>query len=78
MGSEAAYGTHGQEKTSRAASLGYVGQGPTLAGRIIECMCFYQGKEVKNLLAYLGLLINPKDDSAMQRIINFPKRGTYY
>lgn len=36
---------------------------------------FYQRKEVKDLIAYMRLIINPKDDEAFKRIINYPKRG---
>lgn len=36
---------------------------------------FYERAEIKNVLAYLKLFINPKDDQAFIRIINFPKRG---
>lgn len=36
---------------------------------------FYDRQEIKNLLAYLKLLINPYDDESFYRIINFPKRG---
>ena len=36
---------------------------------------FYDRQEIKNLLAYLKLLINPQDDESLYRIINFPKRG---
>ncbi len=42
---------------------------------IIGGVRFYERAEVKDVLAYLRLLINPADDSAMMRIINSPKRG---
>ncbi len=36
---------------------------------------FYQRAEIKNIVAYLRLLVNSQDDQAFKRIINFPKRG---
>ncbi|MDV7400966.1 3'-5' exonuclease, partial [Arthrospira platensis SPKY1] len=36
---------------------------------------FYQRKEVKDLIAYLRLAVNPNDDEAFRRVINYPKRG---
>ena len=36
---------------------------------------FYERAEIKNVLSYLRLFVNPKDEQAFLRIINFPKRG---
>ncbi|MRR14605.1 hypothetical protein EG833_04090, partial [archaeon] len=38
-------------------------------------MRFYERREIKDLLAYLRVLINPADDEALSRIINVPSRG---
>jgi DNA helicase-2/ATP-dependent DNA helicase PcrA len=43
--------------------------------RIYGGTSFYQRKEIKDLLAYCRLTINPKDDEALKRIINYPARG---
>ena len=54
------------EEELRAARLSY---------RVIGGMRFYQRKEVKDVLAYLKLLVNPTDGVAFERIANVPSRG---
>jgi DNA helicase-2/ATP-dependent DNA helicase PcrA len=64
------YRTHAQsrviEEALRGANIGY---------RIVGGMRFYDRAEVKDLLAYLRVMINPSDDMSLLRIINTPARG---
>jgi DNA helicase-2/ATP-dependent DNA helicase PcrA len=46
-----------------------------IAYRIYGGMSFYQRKEVKDMIAYLRIVINQRDEEALKRIINFPARG---
>ena len=43
--------------------------------RIYGGLSFYQRKEIKDVLSYLRLVVNPKDEEALKRVINFPARG---
>ena len=43
--------------------------------RIYGGISFYQRKEIKDVLSYLRLVLNPKDEEALKRVINFPARG---
>lgn len=43
--------------------------------RIYGGLSFYQRKEIKDVLCYLRLVINPKDEEALIRVINYPARG---
>ena len=54
------------EESLRRMNIGY-----TIYGGI----SFYQRKEIKDLLAYLRVIVNPKDEEALKRIINYPARG---
>lgn len=43
--------------------------------KIYGGLSFYQRKEIKDILSYFRLVINPKDNEAFKRIINYPARG---
>lgn len=64
------YRTNAQSRTiedaMRRSGIPYV---------IIGGVAFYQRKEIKDVLAYLRLIVNPKDEESLLRVINFPARG---
>lgn len=43
--------------------------------KIYGGLSFYQRKEIKDLLAYFRLIINPNDEEAFKRVVNYPARG---
>ena len=43
--------------------------------RVYGGLSFYQRKEIKDVVAYLRLLLNPDDEEAFKRIVNYPPRG---
>ena len=58
---------------SRALEESFIRQG--IPYNIVGNVRFYERKEVKNVLAYLRLVVNLKDTISLRRIINFPARG---
>jgi DNA helicase-2/ATP-dependent DNA helicase PcrA len=64
------YRTNAQSRAFEE-SLRRMGIAYTIYGGI----SFYQRKEVKDLVAYLRLIVNPRDEEALKRIINYPTRG---
>ena len=47
----------------------------SLPYRIYGGLSFYQRKEIKDVIAYFRLVVNPNDEEAFKRIINYPARG---
>ncbi len=43
--------------------------------KIYGGLSFYQRKEIKDVIAYLRLIVNPSDEEALKRVINYPTRG---
>ncbi len=43
--------------------------------RVYGGMSFYQRKEIKDVIAYFRMVVNPNDEEAFKRIINYPARG---
>jgi DNA helicase-2/ATP-dependent DNA helicase PcrA len=46
-----------------------------IAYRIYGGLSFYERKEVKDVISYLRVIANPKDEEALRRIVNYPTRG---
>jgi len=64
------YRTNAQSRAFEEA-LRRMGIAYTIYGGI----SFYQRKEIKDIVAYLRLIVNPSDEEALKRIINYPARG---
>lgn len=47
----------------------------SLPYRIYGGLSFYQRKEIKDMIAYFRLAVNPNDEEALKRVINYPARG---
>lgn len=64
------YRTHTQSRAIEEAFLKH-----SIPYKIVGGVQFYERKEIKDLLAYLRLIVNPFDKTALFRIINIPARG---
>ncbi len=60
------YQSRSIEDAFRRASIPY---------RVVGGVSFYQRKEIKDVLAYLRLVVNPNDSASLLRVINYPTRG---
>ncbi len=63
------YRTNAQSRALEEAFLRY-----SVSYRIVGGLKFYQRKEVKDIIAYARLVLNPRDRLALERIVNEPKR----
>ena len=64
------YRTNAQSRIFEEKCVAY-----NLPYRLVGGVNFYQRKEIKDVLCYLKTIANGRDDLAVQRIINVPKRG---
>lgn len=58
---------------SRAIEDSFMKSG--IAYQMVGGMRFYDRKEIKDMIAYLRLIVNPDDDISFERVVNVPKRG---
>ena len=64
------YRTNAQSRTVEEGMLK-----ANLPYKVVGSYYFYSRKEIKNLICYLRLIVNPHDDVSLRRVINVPKRG---
>ncbi|MBK8052121.1 MAG: UvrD-helicase domain-containing protein [Saprospiraceae bacterium] len=64
------YRTNGQSRIFEEQLRRY-----NIAYRVYGGLSFYSRKEIKDLIAYMRITINDKDDEALKRAINYPRRG---
>ncbi len=64
------YRTNGQSRVFEESLRRY-----NIAYRIYGGLSFYQRKEIKDMVAYMRMAVNDKDDEALKRVINYPRRG---
>ena len=62
---------------TNAQSLAFEKEFPrkSISYRLVGALRFYEREEVKDVLAYLSLLLNPRDEIAFKRVVNKPTRG---
>ena len=62
---------------TNAQSLAFEKEFPrkNISYRLVGALRFYEREEVKDVLAYLSLLLNPRDEIAFKRVVNKPTRG---
>ncbi len=60
---------------AQSRSLEEVLKGAAIPYKIYGGQSFYQRKEIKDVIAYCRLVVNPNDDEALRRVINYPTRG---
>ncbi len=64
------YRTNAQSRSFEDAFMGH-----NIPYRVLGGMKFYDRKEIKDMMAYMRLVLNPADDLAFMRVVNEPKRG---